>query len=52
VEVDPQMTVVRAHEIAHNVKNKVREEIPTVHDVLVHIEPEKPNAVPGPTPPL
>lgn len=43
VEVDPQMTVVRAHEIAHDVKNRVRAEIPTVHDVLVHIEPEKPS---------
>jgi cation diffusion facilitator family transporter len=39
VEVDPQMTVLRSHEIAHEVKDKVRETIPTVHDVLVHIEP-------------
>jgi len=39
VEVDPQMTVVRSHEIAHNVKDKVRENIPRVRDVLVHIEP-------------
>jgi cation diffusion facilitator family transporter len=41
VEVDPQMTVVRSHQIAHDVKDKVRAEIPSVHDVLVHIEPEK-----------
>ena len=41
VEVDPQMTVVRSHQIAHDVKNKVREQIPRVHDVLVHIEPAK-----------
>ena len=39
IEVDPQMTVLRSHEIAHAVKDKVREEIPTVRDVLVHIEP-------------
>jgi len=39
VEVDPQMTVQRAHEIAHNVKDKVRSELPAVNDVLVHIEP-------------
>jgi cation diffusion facilitator family transporter len=39
VEVDPQMTVVRSHEIAHQVKDKVRAEIPDVLDVLVHIEP-------------
>jgi cation diffusion facilitator family transporter len=39
VEVDPQMTVVRSHEIAHEVKDKIREAMPSVHDVLVHIEP-------------
>jgi len=39
VEVDPLMTVLRSHEIAHNVKNRVREELPRVNDVLVHIEP-------------
>ena len=39
VEVDPEMTVLRSHEIAHAVKNKVRDEIPAVRDVLVHIEP-------------
>jgi divalent metal cation (Fe/Co/Zn/Cd) transporter len=39
VEVDPQMTVLRSHEIAHAVKDKIREEMPTVNDVLVHIEP-------------
>jgi cation diffusion facilitator family transporter len=39
VEVDPQMTVQRSHEIAHEVKDKIREQIPVVRDVLVHIEP-------------
>jgi cation diffusion facilitator family transporter len=39
VEVDPQMTVLRSHEIAHDVKNKIRDAIPAVSDVLVHIEP-------------
>jgi cation diffusion facilitator family transporter len=39
VEVDPQMTVLRSHEIAHQVKDKVRAAMPNVHDVLVHIEP-------------
>ena len=39
VEVDPQMTVLRSHEIAHAVKDKVRAELPAVSDVLVHIEP-------------
>jgi cation diffusion facilitator family transporter len=39
VEVDPDMTVRRSHEIAHNVKDKIRETMPMVRDVLVHIEP-------------
>ena len=39
VEVDPQMTVLRSHEIAHAVKDKIRGVIPAVTDVLVHIEP-------------
>jgi divalent metal cation (Fe/Co/Zn/Cd) transporter len=41
VEVDPQMTVQRSHEIAHDVKDKIRNEIHPVRDVLVHIEPSK-----------
>ncbi len=41
VEVDPRMTVARAHEIAHHVKDQVRRELPQVRDVLVHIEPSK-----------
>jgi cation diffusion facilitator family transporter len=39
VEVDPGMTVQRSHQIAHEVKDTVRREIPNVRDVLVHIEP-------------
>jgi cation diffusion facilitator family transporter len=39
IEVDPQMTVQCSHNIAHAVKNRVREKLPRVHDVLVHIEP-------------
>jgi cation diffusion facilitator family transporter len=41
VEVDPQMTVLRSHEIAHDVKDKVRAQVPRVRDVLVHIEPSR-----------
>ena len=41
VEVAPEMTVLRAHQIAHLVKDKVREQIPSVRDVLVHIEPRR-----------
>jgi cation diffusion facilitator family transporter len=39
IEVDPQMTVLRSHEIAHDVKNHVREKLPRVSDALVHVEP-------------
>ena len=39
VEVDPQMTVLHSHEIAHDVKDKIRDTMPSVNDVLVHIEP-------------
>jgi divalent metal cation (Fe/Co/Zn/Cd) transporter len=33
------MTVLRSHEIAHDVKDKIRAAMPSVSDVLVHIEP-------------
>ena len=39
VEVDPQMTVESSHRISHEVKDKMRAKIPSVRDVLVHIEP-------------
>jgi len=39
VEVDPQMTVLRSHEIAHAVKDKIRNTMSAVNDVLVHVEP-------------
>lgn len=39
VEVDPTMTVQRAHDIAHEVKARVLREQPKVADVLVHVEP-------------
>jgi cation diffusion facilitator family transporter len=42
VEVDPRMTVENSHRIGHEVKNKVRAQIPSVRDVLIHIEPLKP----------
>jgi divalent metal cation (Fe/Co/Zn/Cd) transporter len=41
VEVDPQMTVQRAHGVAHAVKDKIRGTLPSVQDVLVHIEPHR-----------
>ena len=41
LQVDPQMTVQRSHEIAHSVKDKVRAHFPQVRDVLIHIEPAR-----------
>jgi cation diffusion facilitator family transporter len=46
VWVDPQMTVEHSHRIGHEVKNIVRAEIPSVRDVLIHIEPSKPEIKP------
>jgi divalent metal cation (Fe/Co/Zn/Cd) transporter len=40
VEVDPQMTVLHSHGIAHQVKDNIRAQVPRVRDVLVHIEPQ------------
>ncbi|NOS99977.1 MAG: cation transporter [Phycisphaerales bacterium] len=39
VEVDPELTVRRGHEIAHRVKDAVVGAFTNVADVLVHIEP-------------
>jgi divalent metal cation (Fe/Co/Zn/Cd) transporter len=37
--VAPEMTVRNSHKIAHEIKDKIRMQLPSVHDVLVHIEP-------------
>jgi len=42
LEVDPNMPVRQAHAIGHKVKDAVRISVPTVQDVLVHIEPHEP----------
>jgi len=39
VEVDPNITVTEAHEIARKVENIIRESLPNVYDIVVHIEP-------------
>jgi len=39
VHVHPHMTVEHSHRIAHQVKDAVRECVPAVLDVLIHIEP-------------
>ena len=39
LEVDPDMTVRRSHELGHDVQLHIREKLDWVADVLVHIEP-------------
>jgi cation diffusion facilitator family transporter len=39
VEVDPGLTVAASHEIAGQVRRRVRERVSWVADVLVHVEP-------------
>ena len=39
LEVDPGMTVYESHEIATRVRDRVREKLDWVADVLVHVEP-------------
>lgn len=38
--VNAEITVKAGHNIAHNVKNAILEEIPEVVDILIHIEPD------------
>lgn len=39
IEVDPDITVSSAHEIAKNVEMRIKEDLDSVYDVMVHIEP-------------
>jgi cation diffusion facilitator family transporter len=39
LEVDPEITVRASHVIAGRVRDRIREKIPWVADVLVHVEP-------------
>jgi len=39
VEVEPSISVLASHEIASNVRTHLRDSLPWVADVLVHIEP-------------
>ena len=41
VHVDGAMTVTEGHEIAHHVKDAVRDAVPEVADVLIHVEPAR-----------
>ena len=45
LEVDPAMTVYESHEIATEVREKIRTEVDWVADVLVHVEPHMLGAI-------
>jgi cation diffusion facilitator family transporter len=47
VRVDGAITVTAGHGIAHRVKDAVRQAVPDVADVLVHVEPARTGAPPG-----
>jgi len=39
LEVDPEISVRASHEIATRVRDRIRQQLPWVADVLVHVEP-------------
>jgi cation diffusion facilitator family transporter len=39
LEVDPDLTVLASHDIAHSVRLKIKGDLDWVEDVLVHVEP-------------
>jgi cation diffusion facilitator family transporter len=50
VEMDPDLTVRAGHAIAHDVKNRLLQQLVRVKDVLVHIEPAPIGAARPPAP--
>lgn len=40
IHVDPAMTIARAHAVAHDVEDKLKQAFPGVAEVVVHVEPE------------
>jgi cation diffusion facilitator family transporter len=44
IEVDPQLTTARAHELADAVEARLQTEFPEVVDVVVHVEPARGSA--------
>jgi len=41
VEVDGELSVFEGHEISHRLKDYLKEQIPEIADVLIHIEPKR-----------
>ena len=40
IEVDPEMSVKKAHDIAVSVEKAIKQSLPDVYDIIVHIEPK------------
>jgi cation diffusion facilitator family transporter len=47
IEVDPAMSVEDAHRCTGRIKQAVREQVPSVADVLIHVEPGEEEAKPS-----
>ena len=39
IEVDGSMSVTEAHDVAMEVEHTIKEQLPNVYDIMVHIEP-------------
>ena len=39
IEVDPKLSVKKAHDIAKNVENSIKSNLRNIYDVMVHVEP-------------
>ena len=40
IVVDPSISVLAGHDIAHEVRVRIREDVPDILDVIVHIDPD------------
>jgi len=41
ITVDKDITVKEGHEIAHNLKDRLKEKMPEIADILIHVEPSQ-----------
>ena len=39
--VDVNLTVIQGHELAHKLKDTLRQEIPELGQILIHVEPNE-----------
>jgi divalent metal cation (Fe/Co/Zn/Cd) transporter len=49
IQVDPAMSIERAHAIAHQVQQRIHEQVPHIQDVTIHAEPAEPGVEAGVT---